>query len=158
MTSTYSSLSRCPQIFHIKLTFISKTFSRTFSSFKIGCQWLFFYGLFQQSWFLESWNFEDSLFDLVLLMSRRFEKLVGNWLNFQRKLHQSLLTWSSPDLFKQINWKEDFRQHTKSKYQLKGKNYIEREIFIRHLSEAMLCQTTCAIGGGINTIIINCTF
>ena len=91
-------------------------------------------------------------------MSRRFEKLVGNWLNFQRKLHQSLLTWSSPDLFKQINWKADFRQHTKSKYQLKGKNYIEREIFIRHLSEAMLCQTTCAIGGGINTTIINCTF
>ena len=110
------------------------------------------------SWFLKSWNFEDSLFDLVLLMSRRFEKLVGNWLNFQRKLHQSLLTWSSPDLFKQINWKADFRQHTKSKYQLKGKNYIEREIFIRHLSEAMLCQTTCAIGGGINTTIINCTF
>ena len=22
----------------------------------------------------------------------------------------------------------------------------------------MLCQTTCAIGGGINTTIINCTF
>ena len=127
------------------------------SSVKNCCQWLFFSGIFHQSRFFKSWNFEDSLFDLVLLMRRRFKKLDGNWLNFQRKLHQSLLTWSSPDLFKQINWKADFRQQ-KSKYQLKGENYIEREIFIRHLSEAMLCQTTCAIGGGINTTIISCTF
>ena len=91
------------------------------SSVKIWCKWLFLSGIFHQSRFFKSWNFEDSLFDLVLLMSRRFEKLVGNWLNFQRKLHQSLLTWSSPDLFKQINWKADFRQHKKSKYQSKGK-------------------------------------
>ena len=46
--------------------------------------------------FFKSKIFEDSLFDLVP-MSRRFGKLVENWLNFQRKLQQSPSWW--PDLF-----------------------------------------------------------
>ena len=113
------------------------------SSVKIWCQWLFLSGIFHQSRFFKSWNFEDSLFDLVLLMSRRFEKLVGNWLNFQRKLHQSLLTWSSPDLFKQINWKADFRQQ-KIKISIEGRKlYWAGNIYSAFIRSNVMSDNMC---------------
>ena len=113
------------------------------SSVKIWCKWLFLSGIFHQSRFFKSWNFEDSLFDLVLLMSRRFEKLVGNWLNFQRKLHQSLLTWSSPDLFKQINWKADFRQQ-KIKISIEGRElYWAGNIYSAFIRSNVMSDNMC---------------